>query len=120
MSDLLAELRTRLYLDQDVRIQLGGMLRSNFVDAVTTLEAGRLGADDQDQLSFAASSDRAILTHNRLDFEDLHERWLAIHEPHAGILIAVQRRDLTITLGRILELLNRLDRDQIRNGIFYV
>ena len=31
-----------------------------------------------------------------------------------------QRHDLHVTRDRILELLNRLDREQLRNGLFYV
>jgi hypothetical protein len=120
MSSPLAELQGRLYLDQDVRVQLAGMLRSESIDAITTLDEGRLGAEDEAQLKFAASVGRAILTHNRLDFESLHRQWLADERSHPGILIAVQRRDLRITLARILDLLNRLDRDQLRNGVFYV
>lgn len=120
MDDPLAGLRGRLYLDQDVRVQVAGMLRARSIDAVTTLDAGNLGAEDSDQLTFAASQGRAILTHNRLDFENLHRLWLQSERQHFGFLIAVQRYDLSVTVNRILDLLDRLDRDELHNGLFYV
>ena len=119
MADELAELYGRLYLDQDVPVQLAGMLRAQGVDVLTTLEAGALGQDDPDQLSSAVAADRAMVTHNRLDFEDLHEEYLLEGRSHAGIIIAAQRRHLGVTRDRIVGLLNRFDRDQLRNGLFY-
>jgi predicted nuclease of predicted toxin-antitoxin system len=120
MADELAALYGRLYLDQDVPVQLAGMLRAQGVDVLTTLEARALGQDDPDQLATAVAADRAIVTHNRVDFEDLHEKYLLEGHSHCGVLIAAQRRYLGVTRDRIVDLLNRFDRDQLRNGLFYV
>jgi predicted nuclease of predicted toxin-antitoxin system len=119
MADELAALYGRLYLDQDVPVQLAGMLRAQGVDVLTTLEAGALGQEDPDQLATAVAADRAMVTHNRLDFEYLHEVYLQEGRFHAGIIIAVQRRYLGVTRDRLVDLLNRFDRDQLRNGLFY-
>src|SRR5438105_2771209 len=119
MADELAALYGRPYLDQDVPVQLAGMLRAQGVDVLTTLEAGALGQEDPDQLSTAVASDRAMVTHNRLDFEHLHEEYLREGRSHSGIIIAAQRLYLGVTRDRIVDLLNRFDRDQLRDGLFY-
>jgi hypothetical protein len=59
------------------------------------------------------------VTHNRLDFEQLHTDYLADERPHFGIIIASQRRDLSLTRDRILDLLNRFDREQLCNKLLY-
>jgi hypothetical protein len=60
MADELAALYGRLYLDQDVPVQLAGMLRAQGVDVLTTLEAGALGQDDPDQSSKRRRRSRAF------------------------------------------------------------
>ena len=110
--------------EREVSLMSGGgvldALRAQGVDVLTTLEAGALGQDDPDQLATAVAADRAIVTHNRVDFEDLHEKYLLEGHSHCGILIAAQRRYLGAARDRIVDLLNRFDRDQLRNGLFYV
>jgi predicted nuclease of predicted toxin-antitoxin system len=48
------------------------LLRSRGIDAVTVQKSDMLGKSDQEQLTSAAAPDRCILTHNRVDYEDLH------------------------------------------------
>src|SRR5437870_5212509 len=117
MSDALGGLVAKLYLDQDVRVQLAGMLRAAGLDVLTTRDAANLGAGDDQQLEFAVSTGRAVVTHNRVDYEAIFNEWLESGKVHYGILIAPQRRDLHVTRDRILDLLNRLERDQLRNGL---
>src|SRR5256885_16595131 len=99
--DDLADIRARLYLDQDVPVQLAGMLRSLGIDALTTLEAGMLGTEDPDQLAFAVSQKRVLVTHNREDFETIHTEWLQNGTPHYGIIVSPHRRNLHLTPDRI-------------------
>jgi predicted nuclease of predicted toxin-antitoxin system len=119
LPDELAGLFARLYLDQDVPVQLAGMLQAQGIDVLTTLEAGVLGQGDPLQLAAAISANRVMVTHNRSDFEDLHEEYLTHGRSHGGIIVAAQRRDLTQTRDRILDLLNRFDREQFRNQLFF-
>ena len=49
----------RLYLDEDVHAAVASGLRRRGHDVLTTVEAGRSGATDLEQLSFAASEERA-------------------------------------------------------------
>lgn len=120
MTDELVALYAQLYFDQDVPVQLAAMIRARGFDVVTTLEAGALGQSDDQQLARAVADGRVIVTHNRLDFEERHTRCLADGRSHCGIVITAQRRDLALTRNRLLELLNRFDREQLRDGLFYV
>jgi hypothetical protein len=119
MADELAALYGRLYLDQDVPVQLAGMLRAQGVEVLTTLEAGALGQSDAQQLADAVAAGRVLVTHNRLGFEQLHMDYVAEGRPHFGIIIAAQRRALGVTRDRLLDLLNRFDREQLRSNLFY-
>ena len=82
-----------LYLDEDsVRGSLVRGLRANGIDVVTTVELRRLGADDEDQLRFAASQGRTIYTANVADFHRLHTEWLRAGRHHAGIIVLSEQR----------------------------
>ena len=118
MSEL-GELYARLYLDQDVPVQLAGMLRAHGFDVETTLQAGHLGWSDEAQIRYASASGRVMVTHNRLDFEELHSQWLEGSEAHSGIIVAQQRTHLALTLHRLLELLNEFDGEQLKNRLLY-
>ena len=63
---------SHLYLDEDVSVLIAALLRSDGVDVLTTRDVHNLGQSDSFQLLFAATHHRAILTHNRGDFEALH------------------------------------------------
>ena len=54
----------RLYLDEDVDPLLARILADRGFDVLTTRDARRIAARDEDQLAFAAREGRAILTHN--------------------------------------------------------
>lgn len=73
MSRLFAE----LYLDEDVSALVAELLRARGFDVLTTHEAGRKGTHDKEQLVYAASQQRALLTHNRDDFARLAEEFFA-------------------------------------------
>src|ERR1700733_7209409 len=67
----------RLYFDEDVSVRVADMLKARGFAVVTTLQAGRLGATDSGQLQFAVAEGRALVTHNRRDFERLGKRVLS-------------------------------------------
>jgi predicted nuclease of predicted toxin-antitoxin system len=57
-----------LYLDEDVNVLIADLVRARGVRVMTTQAAGQLGTTDENQLAFATSQGKAILTHNRVDF----------------------------------------------------
>jgi hypothetical protein len=109
----------RLYLDEDISARTAEMIAARGFDALSTVKAGRMGAPDRDQMDFAASQNRVLVTHNRRDFELLLQEYFTNGLRHAGLIIAVRRppRDLTV---RILALLNRNTADEFVNQVFYM
>jgi predicted nuclease of predicted toxin-antitoxin system len=61
-----------LYLDEDVAVLVADLVRARGYSALTTREARQLQQSDPDQLNFAVKNQKAFLTHNRADFENLH------------------------------------------------
>jgi predicted nuclease of predicted toxin-antitoxin system len=57
-----------LLLDEDVRPLLAEILRQRGYDAVHVLEVSRGGKSDLEQLAYAVSQGRAMLTHNIRDY----------------------------------------------------
>jgi len=71
MSGLFIE----IYLDEDVDVLIGLMLRARGFEVLTTQEGGAIGSTDEAQLALAVSLGRTLLTHNRVDFERLVQRY---------------------------------------------
>ncbi len=83
----------RLYVDEDAsetKVILG--LRARGIDLVTTVEAGRLGVSDQEQLEFAIHGRRVLYTFNAKDFARLHREFLANGRSHSGIFVIPEQR----------------------------
>lgn len=78
MSSLFVE----LYLDEDVDVLVADLLRAHGFSATTTLEAGRLHKNDREQLAYAVSQRKALLTHNPADFEALALSYFVEGEVH--------------------------------------
>src|SRR5574341_2570337 len=98
------EAPTALYLDEDVSVVVGAILRARGFVVVTARDAGHLGVADAAQLAVAAQAGRVLLTHNRVHFERLHREWLESGRPHAGIIIARRRAagEIAVRVGRLL------------------
>lgn len=96
------------------------MLRPHGFDVLTTLAAHNLGQSDSFQLLFAATQQRAILTHNRGDFEALHRSVLAEQQPYAGIIIANRRASDADVARRVMKLLNLLTAEEMKNQLLYM
>lgn len=115
MSGLFIE----LYLDEDVDVLLADLLKARGFDVLTTLEAQKLGAPDVEQLAFATSVQRTLLTHNRVDFEQLVQSHFVSGLSHSGVIIAV-RRDVYELARRMLVILNSVAADEIQDQVRYI
>src|SRR5919109_541807 len=89
-SPSLEALFVRLYFDRHIMGRLAVDLRGRGYDVLTTEEAGKDTASDDEQLAFATPQHRAILTFNIRDFAPLHEAWQAVERRHAGITVSQQ------------------------------
>jgi hypothetical protein len=108
-----------LYLDEDVNVLVADLLRARGFRATTTQAAGQIGTTDANQLAFATSQGRAIVTHNRVHFEALGQRYFEAEKTHSGIIIAVRRPPKELS-RRILILLDSVTADEIENQILYI
>jgi predicted nuclease of predicted toxin-antitoxin system len=61
----------KLYLNVHLSPRLAQQLRQLGFDVISTLEAGMLEADDDEQLSFAVLEQKAIVTFNHKHFSIL-------------------------------------------------
>src|SRR5438309_9251170 len=84
----------RLYADEDFPLPVVERLRQLGHDVVTTLEAGQAnqGIGDADQLAFATTLGRAILTRNRRRYVRLHTRYHGDRIPALIVTNLVHKR----------------------------
>jgi uncharacterized protein with PIN domain len=99
-----------LYTDEDMSALVATLLRSRGLDITTVPEQSTLGKTDREQLDFAASMGRCILTHNRVDFEK--------NRQHSGIIVVPQKNAYEIA-QRVGILLSVLTADEIVNQLLY-
>ena len=105
-----------LLLDEDVRVVLAEILRQRGYDVVHVLEIGRQGKSDPEQLAYAVSQARTMLSHNTRDYRLLDRQYRGQGEEHAGIMVSdqVSLRDL---LRRTLRCLSLCTAEEARNKI---
>lgn len=108
-----------LYLDEDVDVPVAELVRARGFHAMTTLETGGLGRSDEEQLDYAATESKTLLTHNRIDFEELAEQYFNENRTHSGIIIAVRRTPYEIA-SRLFTILDNVTADEMQNQLVYV
>ena len=108
-----------LLLDEDVRVLLGEVLRQRGYDVIHVLEVDRGGKNDPEQLDYAASQGRAILTHNIRDYLALDQAYRAAGKDHYGIIVSdqVPLREL---LRRTLRFVNQRSAEEIRRNVIWL
>jgi predicted nuclease of predicted toxin-antitoxin system len=89
--------RIRFHLDEPVDPDIARALRSHGVDVSTTAEAGLRAASDLEQLEYARTEERVLVTHD-VDFL----RLAASGADHAGV--AYGHRD-TRSIGEMIRVL---------------
>ena len=87
-----------LYLDEDVSVVLGAILSARGFNVLTVRDAKQLGQTDIKQLYIATEGNRILLTHNRVDFEQLPV-------------------ELAARIGRLF---TRLPPEDFANQLFYI
>ena len=117
----MSELFGSVYIDEDVDVLVGELLRAKGFDALTARDAGMLHASDDAQLEFAARNGMAILTHNYLDFLNLHVRYLDMGIPHSGVMLIDRFPDSPYRIANeAADLLDYFTADEMENQLFYV
>ncbi len=109
----------KLYLDEHLPPILAQILQERGTDCLTTQDAGNLGKSDQDQLSYAASHGRVLVTFDRGDFLALAKLWSASGQIHAGIILSKQL-PLFDLLRQLLRLVYRHSKDDLASQILWL
>jgi hypothetical protein len=108
-----------LYLDEDVDVLLANLLIARGFDVLTVRDAAMRGKSDEEQLAFAISQERALLTHNRFDFEQLVVNLFQRSMDHYGVIIA-ERRSPYFLADNVIEILNQITADEMINQVIYI
>jgi hypothetical protein len=119
-NEKLLSLYVKLYFDEDVSAAIVTNLRTRGFDVKSARDSGMLGEDDDPQLAFVVSQDRALVTHNRHDFERLHDRYLETGRTHRDIIIAKRQSRPEHVVARLADLLNQISADEMVNQLRYI
>lgn len=106
----------KLHLNEHLSPRLAEELRRYGFDVTSSQEAGMLTTADDEQLAFAASEMRAIVTFNVSDFMALHEQYVAEQRTHWGIICS-SREAVNVLFHRLLRLLNALSAEESANQV---
>jgi len=109
----------RLYLDEMIPVVLAVVLRQYGYDVLAAKEAGMSGKSDEDQLAFAVSNRRAIITFNIRDFVFLHQSWLSGGTKHFGIIVSPEIR-ISKLIYLCLKLLGRTENKDLINQLRFL
>ncbi len=115
MADKIERLFITLYTDADVHGKLAAQIRARGFDAISAYEAGHAALDDLEQLEYATSQQRAILTCNARHFAPLYQQWWQAKRKHYGIIVS-QQLPVGEMLRRVLCMLNQLSAEELENG----
>jgi predicted nuclease of predicted toxin-antitoxin system len=106
-----------LYLDEDINILVATLLRARNIIVTTTMGNKMLGSSDDAQLEYAAANKLSIVTHNRVDFENLYRVYAETNRNHSGIIVLI-RRDVYDMSRRLAKF--SLTHETIPNQLWYV
>lgn len=107
-----------LYTDEDMSALVATLLRARGLDVTTVPEQSTLGKTDREQLEFATSLNRCLVTHNRVDFESLHLSYLQERKQHTGIIVVPQKNSYEVA-RRIGVLVAGMSAEEIKNQLLY-
>jgi hypothetical protein len=79
-----------------------------------------LAASDEEQLLYAASQQRALVTHNIKHFPGVHATWVEAGRGHWGIIILVGHSAVSAWLRRMENLLNRFSAEELQNRLLFL
>ncbi|MBE7531121.1 MAG: DUF5615 family PIN-like protein [Chloroflexi bacterium] len=115
----MSQLFIELYLDEDINVLIADLLRGRGFAATTAREEGQLAKSDEEQLAYAVSQRKTLLTHNRHDFETLAREYVSAGKTHYGIILAVRNPPYEV-VRRLMRFLNHVTADEMKNQVRYI
>ena len=109
----------KLYFDEDAPEAIAKALRLRGYDVVTVKEAARRSMTDIDQLKYASSGNRVILTFNVADFCKIHSEFITKGLNHSGIILSKQL-PIGVIVKAFLRVLPDITPEKARNNIVWL
>ena len=109
----------RVYLDEDVHGLLADALRLRGRTVLTTVEAGKQGSTDQEQIRFATEIGYVFVSYNVLDFPRLHHELRQAGHNHPGIIVGTQDNP-SRNVRALLALIDTFSADDFANQLLYL
>ena len=109
-----------LHFDEDADRRLADALTQRGYDVQTTVAAGLLAASDEEQLRYAASQHRVLVTHNIRHFPEIHATWIETQGAHWGIIILIGQSAVGVWLRRMEALFSRYSVEELQNHLFFL
>ncbi len=108
--------KIKLYLDEDIFQNLAPVLRSRGYDVVSVYEVDMRGKSDSEQLEWAITQNRTLVSFNARHYAILAETFYQENTPHFGILVSPQV-GFSELLQLLLNVLVQATPDQLYNTL---
>lgn len=102
-----------------IPVVLAVVLRQYGYDVLTAKEANMLTKSDEEQLVFAVSNMRVIISFNIRDFVLLHQSWFSEGKEHFGIIVSPEIR-ISRLIHLCLKLLGRTEGKNLINHLHFL
>ncbi len=111
-----------LYLDENVSLLVATVLSNEHFVVVSAHEVGMIGANDEEQLQYAAAHGRVLLIFNQKHFRPLYDTWWSAGQSHNGIILSreYKKDEIADLLQLIRNLLTQASPDDLRNSLVYL
>lgn len=80
----------KLYVDADITPKLARILRARGYDVLAAQDANHADAPDDEQMAYAVTQGRALLTCNAGDFTAIYEDYWYSGREHFGVIVSEQ------------------------------
>ena len=109
----------KIYLDEDVHQKVAYSLRAKGFDILSTVETHNRSLSEREQLEYAISLKRTILTFNIRDYIKLHKEYMTEGREHFGIIISPQINISTLIKKLSIKIMSAKP-ENIYNQIFWL
>jgi hypothetical protein len=115
-------MKIRLYLDEDAMAEaLVQALTERGVDVTTANLENMVFRPDPEHLAYATKLDRVLYSFNVGDYCQLHSEWLSTNQPHAGIIVASQKKfSIGEQMRRLLRIINTFSAEEMTNNLEFL
>ncbi|MCS6902826.1 MAG: DUF5615 family PIN-like protein [Candidatus Bipolaricaulota bacterium] len=109
----------KLYLDENISPMLASVLRGRGYNAISAHEVGMRGKRDEEQLEYAVSQRRVLLTFNARHFAPLAEKYFKEGREHYGIVVT-KTLDFSLLIRLTLNLLRKATAEELQNSFAWL